>query len=77
MHLNQFSIIFKMSQLICIYQCKLTYFSQKVKCRYYTEIGWLFPKSVHYSLASLDDNYLLNYFYLILFDPPVDPFQLL
>ena len=48
-------IIFKMSQSICIYQCKLTYFSQKVKCRYYTEIGWLFPKSVHYSLASSDD----------------------
>ena len=65
-----------MSQSICIYQCKLTYFSQKVKCRYYTEIGWLFPKSVHYSLASSDDNYLLNYLFLFLFDPPVDPFQL-
>ncbi|KAJ0457142.1 hypothetical protein HanIR_Chr09g0426021 [Helianthus annuus] len=58
-----------MSQSICIYQCKLTYFSQKVKCRYYTKIGWLFPKSVHYSLASSDDKYLLNnilsYLYLI------------
>uniref|UniRef100_A0A251UUU0 Uncharacterized protein n=1 Tax=Helianthus annuus TaxID=4232 RepID=A0A251UUU0_HELAN len=48
-----------------------------VKCRYYTKIGWLFPKSVHHSLASSDDKYLLNYLFLFLFDPPVDPFQLL
>ncbi|KAF5796788.1 hypothetical protein HanXRQr2_Chr08g0355951 [Helianthus annuus] len=44
---------------------------------YYTKIGWLFPKSVHHSLASSDDKYLLNYLFLFLFDPPVDPFQLL
>ncbi|KAF5771478.1 hypothetical protein HanXRQr2_Chr13g0565381 [Helianthus annuus] len=48
-----------------------------VKCRYYTKIGWLFPKSVHYSLARSDDKYLLNCLFSFLFDPPVDPFQLL
>ncbi|KAJ0919241.1 hypothetical protein HanRHA438_Chr05g0227351 [Helianthus annuus] len=34
-HSNQFLNLFKMSQLNCIYQCKLTYFPKKIKCRYY------------------------------------------